>query len=184
MIFASFHLLVFSLLISCCRCVLPEVGEPICLAEAGPANLQHCNEIISNQMPSKKPDRNARYTFNHARRDCDMGLPAYLRRKNCLIVVNKLDNSLINTGSWETLRTQVSTLVDSCVMMDNGAGGHLRMANGLYIAVWKPSRYVAMALSTGGIIPVCMQGVRPDGPVWNPAVAQMLKRGNESSGTD
>lgn len=56
MIFASFHLLLLSLLISSCHCAgLPEINEPVCVEEAGFPNWQHCNEIIANQIPPPTP---------------------------------------------------------------------------------------------------------------------------------
>lgn len=180
---SSFRLLLISLLLSFCHAVLPEVGTPICVLAAGPANLGHCNEIISKQMPTPRLDR-GRYAFSNTLRTCDASLPAYLRRKNCLIIVNKLDGSPVASGSWPDLRTAAATVVDSCVMRQNGAGGHMRMADGTYIAVWKPGRYIKTLLSTGGSIPDCLRGVAPFGPAWDVGTTQKLRGRNESSGTD
>lgn len=168
MIFTSFHLLLSSFLISFGCCVLPGVDEPVCVEAAGPANPQHCKEIIANQMPGKFPAGSARYTFSQSQTNCAGSLPAYLRRKSCLIVVNTLDYSLMASGSWKTVRDRATRLVDTCVLSGNGAGGHLRMASGLYLAVWSPSSYVGMARSTGGFVPQCIDNVPSSGVNWDP----------------
>lgn len=185
MIFTSFHLLLLSLLISLCRCVLPRLGEPVCLEAAGTANLAHCNELIRRQMPSPKPDPQGRYSFRHGETRCSGSLPAIIRRQNCLIIVNTLDNRPLATGSWKTLRIEAQKLVDTCVMgSHNGAGGHLRMADGAYLALWGPSSYVAMLRSTGGTVPECLTNVPSNGVDWNAALTEKLRRRNESSETD
>lgn len=180
---SSFHLLLISLLLSFCHAVIPDVNRPICVPASGPTNLGHCNEIISKQMTVTQ-NRNTRYTFSNALRTCDASLPAYLRRKNCLIIVNKLNGSLVASGSWADLLTAAATVVDSCVMRQNAAGGHIRMADGTYVAVWKPGRYITMLLSTGGSIPDCLRGVAPFGPAWDVGTIQKLRGRNESSGAD
>lgn len=185
MIFACFRFILLSLLISSCRCVLPGVGEPVCVPAAGPANPAQCSEIIAKQMPLISADPRTRYTFRQGEAaGCTGSFPAYFRRKNCLVVVNTLDTRLIASGDWTNLRIQVKKLIDTCAGENYGAGGHLRMANGLYIALWNPRSYVAMLRSTGGTVPACMDSVRSNGVDWSGALTQKLQRRNESSETD
>lgn len=186
MTLASFHLLLLSLLISSCHCAgLPEINEPVCVQEAGSPNWRHCNDIITNQLPPRRPGRTESYSFRQARQGSVSSLPAYFRKKNCLIIVNTLGGGPIINGPWVELRTQATRLVHSCVMPGNGAGGHLRMANGLFLAVWEPSFYIELARRSGFPVPQCVRNVRAVGlGRQDHGVTRMLRERDEGSGTD
>jgi len=148
---------------------------------------ESCTLQRNHRQPDavEKPRPKAIYTFRQGEAaGCTGSLPAYFQRRNCLIMINTLDNSLIASGSWKTLRAQAQMLVDTCAGSNNGAGGHILMANGLYIALWAPRSYVAMTLSTGGTVPACVSHVESNGVDWNAALTQKLRRRNESSETD
>ena len=168
MISSPFHLLLLSLLFSLCHGVGPLVGVPVCVKEAGPANIDHCVIAIDSQMHDQQPFPSDTYAFFRASQNPCRRIPAYFRRRNCIFVVNALDNRLLARGSWATLRSEATKLMDACVERQNGAGGHMLMANGLFIAVWKPAAFVEMLLSTGGDVPMCLNFVKPAGPSWNP----------------
>ncbi len=99
--------------------------------------------------------------------------------------MNTLGGGPIINGPWVELRTQAARLVDSCVILGNGAGGHLRMANGLYLAVWKPSFYVELARRSGFTVPDCVSTLLPAGlDGQDHGVTRMLRGRDEGSGTD
>lgn len=172
------HFLIY-LLIATCLAVEPDVGVPICVPAAGEhINLGHCEYVLANRLQNAQDNINLNpggslsnqpfshamsYIFSGASTDPSTQLPAFFCRRNCLIVVGTEDSSLHVTGLWADLRLEATKLVNACVRDKNGQGGHLRLASGLYVEVWQPACYVAMAVDTHRSSPACLITVRPQG---------------------